>query len=52
MNEQNKLEKLKNLKSHIDVGYFDLFTIRNKDEYIMNIGMKNNKKIFKKINSI
>lgn len=49
--QQSYLEKYKKLKSHIDVGFFDLFTIRNRDEYITNIGIKNNKKMFKKIDS-
>ena len=42
------LEDLFRLKTYIDLGFLDLMTIREKDEYCMNIGIKTGKKLIRK----
>lgn len=49
ISQQIKLDNLKKIQQYIEVGFLDLLTIKEKDEYCMNIGMKNSKRLIKKI---
>lgn len=44
------LQNLSQLKTYIDLGFLDLMTIKEKDEYCINIGINNSKKLIKKVN--